>query len=67
VPEKMFIHHRWFRREKLATQKKLVLKPPSWSTFSSIQLRAGDKGPWRLEIIGPEDNVFHVLRFSITD
>ena len=67
VPEQMFIHHRWFHREKLATEKKLVLKPPSWSTISSIQLRAADKGPWRVEITGPEDHVLHILRFSITD
>jgi hypothetical protein len=67
VPEEMFIHHRWFRREKLATEKKLVLKPPSWSTFSSIQLRASDKGPWRVEITGPQNKVFQTLRFSITD
>jgi hypothetical protein len=67
VPEEMFIQHRWFHREKLATEKKLVLKPPSWSTRSSIQLRAADRGPWRVEITGPQDNVLHVLRFSITD
>ncbi|MBW1746394.1 MAG: DUF2914 domain-containing protein, partial [Deltaproteobacteria bacterium] len=35
--------------------------------FSSIQFREADKGLWRVEITDPEGNIFHVLRFSITD
>ena len=67
VPEKTFIVHRWFHDDKLSSQKKLTLKPPSWSTFSSIQLREADKGPWRVEITGPDGKIFKILRFSILD
>ncbi len=67
VPVKTFIIHRWFREDKLSSQKKLTLKPPRWSTFSSIQLREADKGPWRVEITGPEGKIFKILRFSILD
>lgn len=67
VPEKTFIYHNWFHRDKLSTKIKLFLQPPRWSTFSGIQLREADKGPWRLEITDQEGNTLHVLRFSITD
>jgi hypothetical protein len=53
--------------DKLSTKKKLVLKPPRWSTFSSIQLREADKGPWRVEITDDDENILRILRFSIVD
>ena len=67
VPEETNIYHRWFYRDKLSTKKKLHLKPPRWSTFSSIQLREVDKGPWRVEINDEENNIIRTLRFSIVD
>ena len=67
VPEEMYIYQKWYHRDKLSTKQKLRLKPPRWSTFSSIQLRVADKGPWRVEITDHEGNVLNVLRFSITD
>lgn len=67
VPEKMFIYHNWFFRDKLSTRIRLILQPPRWSTFSSIQLREADKGPWRVEITDPEGNILRIIRFSITD
>jgi len=67
VPEKMFIYQSWFHRDRLSTKIKLFLQPPRWSTFSSIQLREADKGPWRVEVTDQGGNLLHVLRFSITD
>ena len=67
VPERTFIYHRWFRRDKLITSIKLSLQPPRWSTVSRIQLREADKGPWRVEITVQTGMVFRILRFSITD
>ena len=67
VPERSFIYHRWFRRDRLITSIKLSLQPPQWSTVSRIQLRAADKGPWRVEITDQTGMVFRILRFSITD
>ena len=67
VPKKMNIYHKWFYRDKLSTKKKLHLKPPRWSTFSSIQLREVDKGPWRVEITDDDGDIIQVLRFSIVD
>lgn len=67
VPEETVIFHSWFRKDQLSSKRKLTLKPPSWSTFSGIQFRETDKGPWRVEISDSEGNILHILRFSITD
>ncbi len=67
VPEKSAIVYRWYRRDILVTTRRVELFPPRWSTYSSIQLREIDKGPWRVEVDGPGDTPLTVLRFSITD
>ena len=67
VPEKTFIYHKWYHRNKPSTKKKMTLNPPRWSTYSSILLRETDKGPWRVEISDQKGNLLRILRFSITD
>ena len=67
VPEKTHIYHRWFFKDRLTTRKRLYLKPPRWGTYTSIQLREADRGPWRVEIADKEGNILKILRFSITD
>lgn len=67
VPEKMFIYHKWFHKDHPSTNKRLTLQPPRWATYSSIQLRETDKGPWRVEISDENGNLLHILRFSIID
>ena len=67
VRQRTFIYQTWFHRDGLSTRRKLYLQPPRWSTFSSIQLRETDKGPWRVEVTDEEGQVLRVLRFSITD
>jgi hypothetical protein len=67
VPEKMVIYHKWYRKDRLTTTQSLTLEPPAWRTYSSIQLREADKGPWRVEVVGPNGAILKTLRFSITD
>ena len=67
VPQQAVIYHHWFHRDIPSARIKLTLKPPRWSTYSSIQLRAEDIGPWRVEITDSQGNIFHVLRFSVTE
>ena len=67
VPEKMFIYHNWFYRAVPSARIRLVLRPPRWSTYSSVQIRKTDVGPWRVEITDAQGNILHVLRFSITN
>jgi hypothetical protein len=67
VPEKSFAYHNWYLRETLKASVKLTVRPPRWSTYSSIQLRDSDKGPWRIEITDEEGNILKTLRFSVID
>jgi len=67
VSQNMPIYHNWYYRDKLITKIKLTLRTPRWSTFSTIQLRESDIGPWRVEITDQEEKVFTVLRFSVTE
>ncbi|MDR3553460.1 MAG: DUF2914 domain-containing protein [Syntrophobacteraceae bacterium] len=67
VPRHTVVYHRWYHRDELSTQTRLRLYPKKWSTYSVIQLRETDKGPWRVEVVDQNGHVFDVLRFSITD
>lgn len=67
VPKEMNIYQKWFFKDTLSTKKRLLLKPPRWSTYSTIQLREADKGPWRVEIMDDKGTILKVLRFSIVD
>ncbi len=67
VHEKTAIFHKWYKHDKLIFVIKLQLSPPRWSTFSRMQIRNEDKGPWRVEIRSEDDSLFQNLRFSIAD
>lgn len=67
VPETMDIFHKWYKRDHLVSLAKLTLKPPKWSSFSSMQLRNLDKGPWRVDIENADGLILKTLRFSISD
>jgi hypothetical protein len=67
VPEKTVIYHHWFHRDRPSARIKLTLNPPRWSTYSSIQFREEDLGPWRVEITDSQGQILQVLRFSITE
>jgi len=61
------IAHTWLHRDRVITSRKLFLKPPAWATYSSIQLREADKGPWRVEVTDQQGGLLAVVRFSIAD
>lgn len=67
VPANTHVTHNWYYRDEPSARIQLKLRPPRWATFSTIQLREGDKGPWRVEITDADGVVLKVLRFSITD
>ena len=67
VSAKTFIYHNWFYKDIPSARIRLALQPPRWSTFSSIQIRKTDIGPWRVEVTDENGQVLRVLRFSITD
>jgi len=67
VPKTMDVFHDWIKKDTPVYRKKLVLKPPRWSTVSSIKLRESDKGPWRVEVRDSDGKLLSILRFSITE
>ena len=67
IGEKTFIYHKYYFNDKFSAKVKLTLNPPHWATFSKIQLRETDVGPWRVDITDLDGNILYTLRFSITD
>ena len=67
VPKKTFVTHHWYYRDEPSARIRLQLRPPRWATFSTIQLRETDKGPWRVEVTDAAGVALKELRFSITD
>ena len=67
VPKQTIIYHKWYHQGNLVSVKQLTVNPPRWSSFSSMQLRDADKGPWHVDIIDMNDKLLQTLRFSITD
>lgn len=67
VPRNMYVYHSWYRRDRLITTRRLSLKIPEWSVFSTIQLRQADKGPWRVEVKDHNGGTIKTIKFSITE
>ena len=67
VIQKTHIFHKWYKKDKLIFTMRLILSPPKWSSFSRIQLRDADKGPWRVEIRDAGNTLLKTLRFSMVD
>jgi hypothetical protein len=67
IAEDTVVYHHWFFRDKPSARIRLSVRHPRWSTFSSIQLREADKGPWRVEITDSGGRLLKILRFSVTD
>lgn len=67
VTQDMYIYHSWYRHDRLITTRRLSLRTPAWSVFSTIQLRQADIGPWRVEVRDPKNRVLKILKFSITE
>jgi len=67
VRAKTHIFHKWYKQDKLIFNMKLTLSPPKWSSFSRIQIRDADKGPWRVEIVDETGKILKTLRFSMSE
>lgn len=67
IKQDSVIYHSWISRDKPTAKFKLSLKETRWATFSSIQLRDDDKGPWRVEIRNANGRLLRTLRFSVVD
>jgi len=67
IENTQFILHRWYFRDNPVATFRLALQPPIWSTYSSLQIRDMDKGPWRVAITDTGGQQIQELRFSVTE
>ncbi|MGB5984839.1 MAG: DUF2914 domain-containing protein [Desulfobacterales bacterium] len=67
IAETQFITHHWYFRDTPVATFRLALQPPRWSTFSSLQIRGIDKGPWRVTVTDSQGKAITELRFSVSD
>jgi hypothetical protein len=67
IKEDSALYHHWLFHDRSTAKFKLSLKRPRWATFSSIQLREDDKGPWRVEIKDAKGRLLRTLRFSVVE
>ena len=67
IEQDTVIYHQWLSRDRESTKFRLSLKDPRWATFSSIQLREGDKGPWQVKIMDSNGRILKTLRFSVVE
>ena len=67
ISDDTFIFHHWIFRDRPSARIRLTLRAPRWATYSSIQLREADRGPWRVEIVDAGGRILKTLRFSVTD
>lgn len=67
ISHNTFIYHKWFHKDRFVATNRFRVKAPRWSTFSIMQLRVADKGPWRVEITDDNGNLLKTLRFSVSD
>jgi len=61
------ITHRWFFRDREVAQYRLAIQPPRWSSYSSLKIPAGSKGPWRVDVLDQNNELYGTARFSIVD
>jgi hypothetical protein len=67
VPEPVTLIHHWYYYDRLMERIWIPVRPPRWGAYSTLHLRATDKGAWRVEIADSEGHVFHILRFSVVE
>ncbi len=67
ISQNAFVYHKWYHRDRFVATNRFLVKAPQWSTFSTMQLRTADKGPWRVEVTDENDKLLTTLRFSVVD
>jgi len=59
------ITFKWYHEDSLYTQIDVKIgESKSWRTYSNVQLK---EGPWRVEIIGPDNNLLKEIRFNVSE
>jgi len=60
-----FITHVWYHGAMKRSRVRLAVKSANWRTYSSKTLPSQETGEWRVEILGPKEELLEVCRFDI--
>lgn len=59
------ITFKWYHEDSIYIQVDAKIgESKSWRTYSNVQLK---EGPWRIEIIGPDNSVLKEIRFNVSE
>jgi Na+-transporting methylmalonyl-CoA/oxaloacetate decarboxylase gamma subunit len=59
------IVHKWYYRDTVVSKVPLKVSGKSWRTHSTKTISPGQRGPWRVEVLGPAGEVLGEARFEI--
>ncbi len=60
------ITHVWYFGPIERARVTLPVKSAAWRTYSSKVIQAHEIGPWRVEVLGPADEVLKTVEFQVT-
>jgi hypothetical protein len=60
------ITHVWYQGDTERDRIDLTVNGPTWRTYSSKTIRAGDAGPWHVDVLDSAGTVVKTLQFEIT-
>ncbi len=59
------IFHVWYYKEKERARVALQVNSPNWRTYSSKIIQLHETGEWRVEILGPNNELLRVVHFQV--
>jgi hypothetical protein len=60
------ISHAWYYGDTQRAKVTLSVGSSSWRTYSSKIIQPHEIGDWRVDVLGPGDEILQTLRFTIT-
>ncbi|RLB76720.1 MAG: DUF2914 domain-containing protein, partial [Deltaproteobacteria bacterium] len=59
------IFHVWYHGQKQRARVPLQVNSSNWRTYSSKIIQAHETGDWRVEVLGPNDELLRVVHFKV--
>lgn len=59
------IVHKWYYGDTVVSKVNLKVSGKSWRTHSTKTINPGQRGPWRVEVLGPDGEMLGEARFEI--
>lgn len=61
------VAHVWYHRDQERARVSLRVASPDWRTWTSKQIQPGWTGSWRVEVVGPDDEVLETVSFQVEE